>query len=281
MSEPRIDALVAGLRALRLNQHFPPWRQVAGHLQAIARLPGGVQWDPETGWPAPACWLAVRSDQALAAEWIPRLRPLAAEDPVSAARLAWFEHVAAAQVLPPQQLSVQAVREDAESSTVQVTLDRFELGLPALVRWTFRLSALRRGAPFSAHALQARLNPEFEHMLRVLTTQDAAAAVLALEAGEGLQVHELVRGALGPIQHGPHGVRVSAVHTRVSPELVGLRVDDPLAGPLRVPAAHRGQGLVRLRKWAVPKVEQSAFTQALRAQGSRNLVYPYRPPARS
>lgn len=277
----RVHAIVAGLRALRLNQLFPPWRDVAGHLEALAELPGGVTWDERSGWPAPACWLAVRSDHALAADWIPRLRPLAEQDAPSAERLAWFEAVARTQVLPSERLLVQAVREDAESSTIQVTLDRFELSLPAMVRWTFRLSAVRRDAPFSARTLQARLDPDFEHLLRTLSTQGAAAAVLALEALPGVQVHELIRGELGPIQVGPHGPRVTAVQTRVSPELDGVRVDDPLAGSLRVPSAQKGMGLARMRKWAVPKAEQRAFTRVLRARGCRNLVYAYRAPTGS
>jgi hypothetical protein len=269
-----VVALQSALRALRLNQSHVPWRAVARHLDGVALQPpgGAVQW--ADAWPHPDEWLRVRVDQRLAQDLLPRLRIQAQRDPVSAAKVAYLEALGQIQPLRDQDLRVALVHSGDGGTTCELVLDRVELALPRFVRWTLRVTD--RAGRLRGDLLHSHADPRFATLVRMLTSQSASEALVALHALPDLEVDEVVRGEIGPARPGRSGPWVSAVLSRASPTLTGARVDDPVVDHVPGPESHHGFGLARHRKWAVPAADRAAATQWLRGKGSRNLVYGYR-----
>lgn len=272
-----IDALQRGLRALRLNRHYPDWKAVRDHLDGVARLPPGADLavDDASGWPHPEEWLRVRVDQRLAPELIGRLRPLAdAGDAHARQKLAYLEAISASTVIGEGAVSVGLIEQGEQTSRYEIVVDRVELGRPVFVRWTLRLG--EAGDRLSPDALASKASDHFERRLRRLATQDAVAAMLLLQAEPGLTVEEIVRGEIGPIRRAADGaVQVSAVLSRAAPHLRRTSVDDVLSANMTIPNEDAGFGLSHHRKWAVPRASLSAFKAELRARGARNLAYGY------
>lgn len=271
-----VRSLQSGLRALRLNRHYPSWRAVSAHLDGVAILPPGegLRLCP-AGWPHPDAWLRVRIDQRLAPELLERLRGLerAGDGPA----IAKAEYLRAIQAVTPLErggLSVALIERCAARARFEVIIDRVELSIPSLVRWTIRLSE-PEGERLESDTLTARATERFTRRLQALTTQAALSAVVLLEA-DGVQVEELVRGELGPNRMVDGQPWLSASLSRISRTLPQTSLDDPLAEGMAIPRADAALRLSHHRKWAVPRASQSAARGWLTEQGSRNIVYGYR-----
>lgn len=269
-----VAALQSALRALRLNQSHVPWRAVARHLDGVALVPPGAELRWAEAWPHPDEWLRVRVDQRLAQDLLPRLRIQAKRDPVSAAKVDYLESLCRIPALLDEDLRVALVHSGDGQTTCELVLDRVELALPRFVRWTLRVTD--RAGRLQPDLLHSHADPRFATLVRLLTSQSASEALAALHALPDLEVNEVVRGEIGPARPGPSGPWVSAVLSRASPALSGVRLDDPVVAHVPAPEAHHGFGLARHRKWAVPRADRAAATRWLRDQGSRNLVYGYR-----
>ena len=271
-----VRSLQAGLQALRLNRYYPPWRAVAEHLNGIAILPPGegLQLCP-TGWPHPDAWLRVRIDQRLAPELLERLRGLeGAGDAPATAKAEYLRAIQAVTPLARGGLSVALIERCAERARFEVIIDRVELSLPSLVRWTIRLSE-SEGERLESDILTARVTDRFTRRLQALTTQAALSAVVLLEA-DGVQVEELVRGEIGPNRMVDGQPWLSAALSRISRSLPQTSLDDPLQEEMAIPRADAPLRLSHHRKWAVPRACRSAARQWLTEHGSRNIVYGYR-----
>ncbi len=278
----RCDQLAQALAALRLNRLQPPWRPLAAHLRATALRPDGEgqALSPASGWPAPDEWLRVRVDHQLAADLRPALAPLAeAGEPGAVRRLAYLDALARMAPLPAgPQVSAALIEHGADGSRFEVVIDRFDLDVPAFVRWTLRL--VEHGARrLSADDLAARAAPWFTARLAALARQPAATALALLNAEAGLEVESLTRGEVGPAiprLPGTSGPALTASLTRASQDLHRTSVDDPLAATVLAPTQRLPFGLSHHRKWAVPADGLDAWRAWLDARGSRNLVYTYR-----
>lgn len=272
-----VRALQAGLRALRLNRHFPAWRDIAAHLDGVAILPPGEGLALcEAGWPAPDAWLRVRIDQRLADELLARLAGLeAAGDAPAMAKARYLRALCAVTALSRGELSVALIERGEGRARFEVILDRIELSVPSLVRWTLRLSE-PEGERLEAGDLTARATERFTRRLQALTTQPALAATLLLESEDGVVVEELVRGEVGPCRVVDGMPWLSAVLSRISRALPETSMDDPLAAGMAIPRSDAGLRLSHHRKWAVPRAAQADARAWLDALGSRNLVYAYR-----
>ncbi|MEL6341612.1 MAG: hypothetical protein AAFV53_00670 [Myxococcota bacterium] len=269
--------LQRGLRALRLNRHFPPWRAISGHLDGVRLLPPGerLRIDAGTGWPHPEEWLRVRVDRKLAPELLGRLQAIEAAGDLPAQQKG--DYLRALLDVTPLgtaafDVSLIELREDA--ARYEVIIDRLELGRPSLVRWTLRLLE-RGGERFSPDELEARATGRFERRLRQLTAQPPVPAMMLLQAEEGLEVEELVRGEVGPVLRRDAGPFLSAVLSRAAGHLTRISVEDHLLREMAVPSKQADFGLSHHRKWAVPRAQRSAFTAELRALGAKNIVYGY------
>lgn len=272
-----LSALRAGLRALRLNRHYPPWRDISAHLQGVSILPPGegLRLSP-SGWPHPDAWLRVRIDQRLAPELLARLRGLeAAGDGPAMEKAAYLRALSAVDVLGRGGLSVALIERQDQRARFEIVLDRTELSTPSLVRWTIRLSE-PEGERMESDVLTARATERFTRRLHALTTQTALAAVVLLESEGGVEVEELVRGEVGPVRRTDGAPWLSAALSRVSRTLPQTSVDDPLAESMAIPRAESGLRLSHHRKWAVPQSRLSEAKGWIKGQGSRNIVYGYR-----
>ena len=113
----------------------------------------------------------------------------------------------------------------------------------------------------------------------------STALAFAALAAEGLEVHEVTRGAIGPAVCGSAGPQLlplgrpalSASLERASRDLERVRVDDPLPDAITLPADGAGFGLVAARKWAVAHPDRPAVLSWFRDRGLRALVYGYAP----
>ncbi len=272
-----IRDLRSGLRALRLNRHYPSWRAVSEHLGGVGILPPGEGLSLcEAGWPHPDAWLRVRIDQRLAPELLTRLAGLeAAGDGPTIAKAEYLRALTTVKSLERGGLSVALIEQQDARARFEVIIDRVELSVPSLVRWTLRISE-PEGERLTADVLTARATRRFTRRLQALTTQTALAAVVLLEAEGEVVVEELVRGEIGPIRRVDGRPWLSAVLSRISRTLPETSADDPLAEGMAIPRADAGLRLSHHRKWAVPRRGQGEARGWLKAQGSRNLVYGYR-----
>ena len=257
----------AALRALRLNHFYPEWRGIAAHAAAT-----GVQ-----GWPAPDDWLRVRVDQRLAPEVLRRLGGLEGEDAAAALKARSFRALLAAELLPHERSELQLVSADPARPVVQWVFDRNELATASFIRWTLRLAG--GAAHLRVHDGQVEPSLPLTRRLRLLCWHSALELHVGLSDLEDLHVLDLHRGEVGSIRPlaGEGAPWLSAVLSRISPELPRIHVDDPLVQHVLVPREDAGLGMSRTRKWAVPQTDLDRARRWLRAQGSRNLVYSYPP----
>lgn len=272
-----IRALQSGLRALRLNRHYPPWRAISEHLDGVAIMPPGAGLRQcDAGWPHPDEWLRARIDQRLAPELLSRLEGLeAASDAPAIAKARYLRDLSGVTVLQRRELSVALIERQAQRARFEVIIDRIELSVPSLVRWTLRLSE-PEGERLEADVLTARATVRFTRRLQALTTQTALTAVVLLESEGGVEVEELVRGEIGPNRMAGEGPWLSAVLSRISRVLPQTSVDDPLAAGMAIPRSALDLRLSHHRKWAVPRAELPVARAWLQKQGSRNIIYGYR-----
>lgn len=268
-------SLGRALAALRLNKHYPPWRAVADHLDAVSILPPGEQLalSEGGGWPASSEWLRARVDPGLAPGLIPTFAALAdAGDLPARARLAYLQTMAAARPLFPRGLQVSLVHQEEERATFELVLDRLDLAQLHLVRWTLRVED-SPGPRLGGDAFVATATARFEDRLRRLGTEAALPAFLSLS--DELRVLGLVRGEIGPARAGTAGPWVSAALSRIERGLRRTTIDDPLLEEIEIPSPDADFGMSHLRKWAVPSADLPILEQLLSARGSRNLTSTY------
>ncbi len=253
------------LRALRLNQQFPPWRPLALHLAAIHLALPRASRCRLSGWPEPEAWAQVAVDRRLSAELLARLAFLEqAGDPLARSRAAILRGLQGLELLPPGGLTLRAIQRRA--GRYELVLDRLEPEVPRFVRWT-----LRGVLPVDA---SEQLDGDLRRELLDLTERPCAVVWTDL-TDRGLQLEELVRGEIGPLRPGAGGPWVSAVLSRAAVGRAALSLDDPLVRGLPVPEPGAGFGFSRQRKWAVPIAEKGQARAWLDAVGSRNIVYSY------
>ena len=255
-------SIPAGLRALRLNRHFPDWRPLASHVEV-----SGASRCRRTGWPLPAELMQVRADRELAPSLLRRMAFLN-DQGLALAKRARLQALLDRPLVGRGGLKVELVHQ--EQRRYELVLDRLELALPVFVRWTLRLRD-------PDGRVQQRL--DLERLLVRLSHQPVAAAMRWLREAEGLDVSELVRGEIGPIRPGPNGPQVTASLSRADVTLRRVLVDDPLRGDMPVPEQDDGFGLSHQRKWAVHPDDLGRLKAWLKARGSRNIAYAWRKPS--
>lgn len=278
------DSVAGALRALRLNQHFPPWARLAEWVRAMAAC-GEVRLDRDSGLPTPREWVRIRVGRELADTALADLAALdSARLPVAEAlhldrRRREHLTLRALPPLPPTELQIGLRNVDDGRASWLVRMDRFDPASATVARYTL-VVADRAGRD---------VRPTFEHQLSVLSSEDAALAFAVLRDQQGLDVEEVVRGVVGPGvipgEAGPDALRglltagplVSACLERASLDVAGGHVDDPLVTSVVVPSAGARFGMSRQRKWAVAEPDTAALKAWLAASDSRNLVYGYPP----
>lgn len=258
--------VTSALRGLRLNRFYPPWKAIAEHAAAT-----GVRH-----WPAPEDWLRVRVDQRLAPEVLERLSGLEEEDAAAAAKARAFRRLLQAELLPAEVSQLQLVSDAPGRPVVQWVFDRNELATASFVRWTLRLAGSAVHLRVSEGRAQA--SELLRRRLRLLCWHSALELHVGLCELEDLEILDLHRGEIAsPADRaGAKGPWLSAVLSRISPELGRVHVDDPLVRQVLVPRDEANLGMSRVRKWAVPEEDLEEARQWLHRVGSRNLVYPYR-----
>ena len=266
--------LAAAMPALRLNRAFLPWRTVHAHLRALAvACPDRpLTLTPGTAWPAATDWVRVRVDHGLAAGVLQSL-PSGGGRVVALQRTyltALLDHTP----LAPSSRTVELVEALPGRLRVEIIHDARDLALPRLARTTARLDVPEDGAVTLSDG-QLTLSDDLAEAIARLAGAPAAGTAHLATFGT---VESVTVGAIGPARSGLTGPWLSAVLTRVSPELSSSRVDDPLRDDIVVPSPDRPERMSHIRKWAVPAADQRAARAWLAEQGSRNLVYPYRSP---
>jgi hypothetical protein len=266
------------LRALRLNKQFPPWQPLAQTAEALA-LSGSLRLDEASALLAPREWSRARADRELA----PRTLGLSgAEGP----RRAYLSALLAADPPPARRVEV-ALRhaEPGGRARYRVVVDRIDVATGTVARYTVLLDD-EPGERISPGELALTAADRFADELALLGTQDAALALAVLRQ-RGVGVEEVVRGVIGPAvlpgRAGPealYGISAPAVSARLERVSVELRaghghIDDPIPGPLTVPAPEADFGLAVQRKWAAAEADLPEVRAWLATRRSRNLVYGY------
>ena len=273
--EHTATALAAALPALRLNRAYLDWRSVQAHLHALAiACPDQpLALLPGTAWPRGEDWVRVRVDHGLARDVLPTLpsgggRALARQRAYLAALLATAP-------LPPTHTRALLVERLPQHVRIEVIHNAHDLALPRLSRITVRMAA-----PLGPHVSLSGDTPSLSDTLArtIAALPDAPAAQTAALARLGT-VELVTIGTIGPARTGLTGPWLSAVLTRIGPELRSSRVDDPLRDDITLPSPDRPERMSHIRKWAVPTADKAAAKQWLADQGSRNLVYTYSLPA--
>lgn len=272
-------------RALRLNRSFPDVQRFVAHLELATAL--DPRTDPTTALPTARTWSRVRAEAATAAE---RLADLEARhdvhtppDEATRRRMDWLARAAEAPLLPAREVTVQLRHRDAGRASYQVIVDRQDLASALASRYTLIVEDTP-GPRIPDGELALRAHEAFADRLELLGTQDASLAFAALQA-EGIHVHEVVRGTIGPAMPPGgtllplpiHHPALSAVLERASRDLTTVRVDDPLPDSLTLPRPGAGFGLVAARKWSVARSDLPAVRAWFADAGRRALVYAYDP----
>ncbi|MEQ1571615.1 MAG: hypothetical protein ABMA64_38660, partial [Myxococcota bacterium] len=270
-------AIGAGLAALRLNQHFPPWEAVARWL-AVTDDP--LWLDPRRGWPIPREWVRIRVERELAAGALADLDAIdRSPDPRGiASRRAHHQRLRDLPPIPVFDVRIALRELRGADASWWVRADRWDVATGTFARYTVTVGDR------AVRGSDGELRPatDLGARLETLGAEDASLAFAVLRDREGLRVDEVVRGVLGPA-HAPGlagplpgvltGPMVSAALERASVDLTDGRIDDPLVDEVVVPAAGAGFGVARQRKWAVTAADVGPLRAWLTARGSRNLVY--------
>ena len=280
-----LDDLVAATRALRLNRSFPATERFVAHLQLAWRFDPRPQAD--SGLPSARAWSRVRAEAHTAGERLGDLRRFdasalpPAEAEQLARRIEQLEALRDAELLPAREVTVQLRRREGNRAHYLVVVDRHDLATGLAARYTLLL-ADTPGVRIPDGELALAAHEAFADRLELLGTQDAALAFSAL-AAEGLEVHEVTRGVVGPAMAGTAGPTLftaerpvmSACLERASRDLDRVRIDDPLPAAVTLPAEGADFGLVAARKWAVAAPERSRVLAWFRGRGLRAMVYGY------
>jgi len=280
-----VDPLLAATHALRLNRSFPDAERFAEHLRLAASFTDGP--DPVSGLPRARAWSRVRAEAQTAADRLADLARFraahlpAGEAEALRAKRRRLADLADAALLPAREVTVQLRRREGDRAHYLVVVDRQDLATGMVARYTLLLSDVPGPRiPDGELALAAR--EAFADRLELLGTQDAALAFAAL-AAEGLDVHEVTRGVVGPAVVGSAGPQLlpltrpalSACLERASRDLDRVRIDDPLPDAVTLPAVDADFGLVAARKWAVAAVDRDPVRDWFTVRGLRALVYTY------
>ena len=226
----------------------------------------------EHGWPKIDYWRQVRADQRIAKHLCEQLLPLQFQ-PEIAAKLHYLEQLERTPIIVDEVYEqVHLIHETKEEIVVQVIVDRWAFDVPSVVRWTLQLRE-KKGGNFSTQVLQSQTTDFFSRQLRQLSWNDACFVLRRLQ--DIVQVEELTRGEIGPIQLDAKRPSVAALLTRLSPSISRVFIDDPLADSIAGPAENSGFGMSHQRKWAVPRHLVGEHKAWLRTQHSKNIVYGY------
>jgi hypothetical protein len=278
-------SLALAARALRLNRSFPDTDRYVTHL--LLAFEHDPTPSPDTGLPGPRAWSRVRAEAATAVERLASLEQRSERslpDDLAAQlrqRREQLQRLRDAELLEARQVRVQLRHRDGDRASYLVTVDRQDLATGLVARYTLVLSDTP-GDRIPEGELALRASEAFADRLELLGTQDAALAFAALSS-EGLDVHEVVRGSIGPAVVGDAGPRglplrapaLSALLERASRDLDSVRVADPVPDAVTLPRPGAGFGLVAARKWAVARDEVGPMNDWLRQRGLRPLVYGY------
>ncbi len=270
-----LPGLRRALAGLRLNRHYPPWRDLDAHLAALT-VPAPHQplrLSPGTAWPTGDAWMRVRVDHGLAEDVLAVQRPLAAAGNAQAkAQVRYLDALLTHRPLVQGPPVLRLVRHEGGRVHVELVWDLFLLQQPRFRRCTLRFAAMP-GEHVVVDGLDVRGGPALQPLLsQALAASPARTWRILTDAFEPL---DLCIGEVGPARPGLRGPWLSASLARLTAALDHTSVDDPLLldATLAVPAATRPERLALHRKWAVPRGELSAARAWLKSKGSRNIVY--------
>jgi len=215
-----VQALVATLRAARLNNHYPDSRRLGSHLSALSPelhrgLYDGVEVDLRSGLPSSKEWTRVQTDVRLAQEQLRQLgdrRTLEAkarrggDGSIHAKLLAkhdYYSSLARIQLTPlgDMQVALRQLEPERRRAHFHVVLDKLDVsGL--FVRYSIDLTQTdefwtERVVHLDEEAAQH--TESFRALVYKFTSYDAEFTFAKLASMANLTVERVIKGVVGPI----------------------------------------------------------------------------------
>lgn len=198
----RADGYVAVLLHLlavaRPGALYTDARRLAAHVSLLG--PSGshgvhrtLDVDPVSGLPTVRQLVRVHAERAVA------LEGRASGERVPASRRAYYDALAAAEVLAPSSVDVRLRRREGRASFLEIVHDRIDAASGCLVRFTVHLRQAGGRAARVAEDAVAEPRRRFVTLLERHAAADAELALLLLSEIAGVTVEEVVRGQVGPL----------------------------------------------------------------------------------
>jgi hypothetical protein len=182
----------------RPGTHYPDARRLAAHLARLGPagshgVHGSLEVAPGSGLPTVRQLLRVQAERQAA------LESRAAGDRWPAARRAYYEELAAHEVLAPSSVEVRLRRREGRAAFLEVVHDRIDAASGCFLRFTVHLRQKgARAARLDDDDLAAPRR-RFLTLLERHAGADAELALLLLSDLDGVEVEDVVRGQVGPL----------------------------------------------------------------------------------
>lgn len=243
--ERYLRRLTALIEAARLNHFYPDPRRLRNVYEAM--LPTSVRptlkIDPRTGMPAESEVSRVFTDARLACEAVEPAPPGAQQSAAAQRVRARQSYHAYLRAHPPGEptslaLKLRRVEGDEKKASFTVVFDRFDLAEAVFTRYTIQLAQVsdnwkRQQVELVGDDLSYTAN--FRNAISRFTSDEAEFAFLLLSDLPNVEVHEVVRGRVGPMF-----VRGA----EMPPDFAGLITDDD-AAILHLPLDRAGIDVTR------------------------------------
>jgi hypothetical protein len=207
-----VERLVRAIRGARLNALFPPAAALCAHLGFLP--PSGCEeiypelcLAPQSGLPSARDVLRVKIDRDLAAEFLhgAAMRPAPAPHGRMARRIAYYQRLSGAEVMPLNRMRVELRTHLPESDLAlfRVVLDRFDMAACMFVRYTILLGQRDRfwrrpHVTLDEHDLAAPTEA-FRRIVGRFVSDEAELAMVLLSRLEGIEVEDVRRCRVGPL----------------------------------------------------------------------------------
>lgn len=218
--EAHLAALIAAVRAARLNAQFPDARRLASHLGALAPrvhrgLYEGLEVDVRSGLPSYKEWTRAQTDARIAADQLRQLGPRAQleerarRSPGSAVhqrqllKHLYYSDLAAVALAPLGDMTVTLRKLDpaAKQAHVHVVLDKLDVS-GTYVRYSIDLAQADGGRASPIVTLDRdAVSPteSFRSLVYAFTSYDAEFTFVKLAALGNLAVERVIKGVVGPV----------------------------------------------------------------------------------
>jgi hypothetical protein len=217
--EAHVSALIAALRAARLNAQFPDARRLASHLGVLSPrvhrgLYDGLEVDLRSGLPSYKEWTRAQTDVRIAADQLRQLGPRAqleqrarrspgvAVHQRQLLKHLYYSDLERVELAPLGDMSVALRKLDpaARRAHVHVVLDKLDVS-GAFVRYSIDLAQTDGGQAERIVTLDrdtAASTEAFRSLIYAFTSYDAEFTFVKLAALGNLAVERVVKGVVGP-----------------------------------------------------------------------------------